>query len=99
MSESPAPNLRIDIWLWRARFFKTRGLAGRSVTKRGVRITRMGQMHRTKKPGASVFTTDILTFSRGSHIHTVEIVALGTRRGPAKEAQALYTDVGETEHA
>ena len=95
MSDTDRENLRLDIWLWRARFFKTRALSGKTITKRGVRITRMGNIHRTKKPSATVFPSDILTFSQGSHIQTVEVLALGNRRGPPAEARKLYKDIGE----
>lgn len=86
---------RLDVWLWRGRFFKTRALAGKAVEKRGVRVTRFGQTRRTSKPGASVAVGDVLTFTRARRIQTVEIVALGERRGPASEAEALYRKLGD----
>lgn len=96
MSGKEVPeNLRLDVWLWRARFFKTRSLSAEQISKRGVRITRNGQTRKTTKPGASVCVGDIVTFGRSVHIKTVEIIAFGTRRGPAAEAVALYRDVRE----
>lgn len=89
MIESEEP-LRIDIWLWRARFFKTRALATAHLKRRGARITRDGHTRRTTKPGASVTTGDIVTFGRTGHIRVVEVLALGERRGPAAEARQLY---------
>ena len=97
MSEAGDETLRIDIWLWRARFYKTRGLAGAQIKKRGVRITRHGQTRRTDKPGATVTVSDVVTFGRAPHIRSVEVLGLGTRRGPAEEAQALYRELGDDE--
>ena len=45
------PSLRLDVWLWRARFFKTRALSGAHIRKRGARITRNGLTRRVNKPG------------------------------------------------
>ncbi|MEM1149906.1 MAG: RNA-binding S4 domain-containing protein [Pseudomonadota bacterium] len=90
MKDEPLETARLDVWLWRARFFKTRALAGKAVTKRGVRLTRFGQTRRTSKPGAGVAVGDVLTFTKGPHIEVIEVVALGERRGPASEAQGLY---------
>ena len=85
-----AGSVRLDIWLWRARFFRTRALATDHVRGKAVRISRNGQTRRTDKPGTAISVGDVVTFGRGEHIRTVEILALGMRRGPAEEAQALY---------
>ena len=85
----PAPKLRVDKWLWQARFFKTRSMAARQVSDGHVRIN--GE--RVTKPAQSVSPGDVLTFPQGRQIRVVRIVALGTRRGPAPEAQALYDDL------
>lgn len=95
MSGEDAEKLRADIWLWRARFYKTRALAGTQIKKRGIRITRNGQTRRTDKPGATVFIGDVVTFGRAPHIRSVEVLGLGTRRGPASEAAELYEDLGD----
>ena len=97
MSEPESEKLRADIWLWRARFYKTRVLAGTQIKKRGIRITRHGQTRRTDKPGATVCIGDVVTFGRSPHIRTVEVRGLGMRRGPASEAELLYQDVGDEE--
>ena len=97
MSDTEPDALRVDIWLWRARFYKTRALAGAQIKKRGVRITRYGQTRRTDKPGSTIIAGDIVTFGRAPHIRSVEVLDIGTRRGPASEAALLYGDVGETE--
>lgn len=84
-----AGRLRLDKWLWFARFFKTRSLAAKLCQGSGVRIggARVTKAHHAVKPG------DVLTFSQGRHIRVIRVVALGVRRGPAPEAQALYEDL------
>lgn len=84
-----AQKLRVDKWLWHARFFKTRSLAARQVTDGNVRIN--GE--RVAKPAFSVTSGDVLTFPQGRAVRVVKVVACGTRRGPATEAQALYDDL------
>ena len=77
---------RIDKWLWHARFYRTRSLAQAAVS--AGRIRRNGV--RIEKPGHEVKPGDILTIARGRDVAVVRILACGTRRGPAGEAQALY---------
>ncbi|MFC6637660.1 RNA-binding S4 domain-containing protein [Sulfitobacter sp. JBTF-M27] len=84
-----AEKLRVDKWLWHARFFKTRSLAASRVKTGAVRIN--GTV--THKPSSNVSPGDVLTFAQGYHIRVIQIDALGERRGPAPEAQALYTDL------
>lgn len=96
MSDEALETVRLDVWLWRARFFRTRTLAGEAVTRSGVRITRFGQTRRVGKPGASVAIGDVLTFTREANIECVKVCEFGTRRGPAEEARTLYEPVGES---
>lgn len=86
--------LRLDKWLWHARFFKTRSLAAKAVAGGGLRINKVP----VTKPAAQVKPDDVLTFPLGRHVRVIRIVALGTRRGPAPEAQALYEDLAPPEH-
>ena len=83
------PRIRLDKWLWFARFFKTRGLATRAVSAGNVRVNSV----RVSKPAHSVGPGDTLTFAQGNRIRVIRILAAGTRRGPAPEAQALYKDL------
>ncbi len=83
------PKLRLDKWLWQARFFKTRDLAAEVVEDGHLRIN--GQ--RCQKPGHGVGAGDVLTFAQGARIRVVRVLEIGTRRGPAEEAQLLYTDL------
>lgn len=91
MSATSEEGVRLDIWLWRARFFKTRALATDYVSRKGVRVTRTGQTRKVTKPGARLAVGDVLAFYKAKQIQTIEIIAFGERRGPASEAQALYS--------
>jgi ribosome-associated heat shock protein Hsp15 len=83
-----AEKLRIDKWLWHARFFKTRTLASKVVSSGQMRVN----SKKVTKPAYMVTIADVLTFAQEKRIRVVEIGALGTRRGPASEAQELYLD-------
>ncbi len=87
MSEA-VPGLRIDKWLYQARFFKTRALAAKVVGK-GVRIN--GE--RTNKTHALIRVGDVVTFTQEQVVRVIRVLDLGERRGPAPEAQMLYTDL------
>lgn len=78
--------IRADVWLWRARFFKTRAAAAAMLRKGRLRIdgVRTEKAHALLRPGAA------LTFPSGGRVHVVRVLAPGWRRGPAAEAQALY---------
>ena len=84
--------IRLDKWLWHARFFKTRGVAARVISG-GVRVN--GRV--VAKPAALVGPGDVLTFSQARTVRVIRIVAPGVRRGPAPEAQALYEDLDPPE--
>jgi ribosomal 50S subunit-recycling heat shock protein len=86
-----AETCRADVWLWRARFFKTRSLAARIVDGGGVRLTRGGVRAPLDKPSRTLRCGDVLTFAQGPHWLAVKVEALGVRRGPASEARALYS--------
>ena len=81
--------IRVDKWLWHARFFKSRGLAGELAGSGKLRIN--GE--RCEKPAQTVRPGDTLTFPKGRHIRIIQIDAIGARRGPAPEAAELYTDL------
>lgn len=83
------PSLRLDKWLWYARFFKTRAIATRVIAGGRFRLDGevMSKPHRAAIPG------QVLTFMQGERVRVIRIVALGTRRGPASEAVALYEDL------
>jgi ribosome-associated heat shock protein Hsp15 len=81
-------SLRIDKWLWHARFFKTRVLCTKLVSS-GIRVND----NQVSKPAFQVKFGDIITFRENDDIRTIEVVAIGSRRGPAPEAQMLYNDL------
>lgn len=81
---------RADVWLWRARFFKTRTLAARYVDEGRVRITRAGVEGRLDKPSRILKIGDDLVFAVGGRVIAVRVVAYGERRGPPAEARGLY---------
>ncbi len=82
-------SLRVDKWLWHARFVKSRSLAARLCTSAGMRVngTPVRKAHHALKPG------DVLTFPLGLDIRVIKVLALGGRRGPAVEARTLYEDL------
>jgi ribosome-associated heat shock protein Hsp15 len=88
MSEKDA--CRVDVWLWRARFFKTRSLAARFVETGRVRLTRGPVESRVDKPARTLRCGDSLVFALGGRLVAVRVEQLGERRGPADEARGLY---------
>jgi ribosomal 50S subunit-recycling heat shock protein len=85
--------LRADVWLWRARFCKTRSLAARLIEEGRVRVTRAGQETRLDKPARPLKPGDAIVFALGGKLYAVRVEALGERRGPPAEARLLYSDL------
>ena len=83
------PGIRLDKWLWYARFFKTRSLATAQCQAGRVRID--GAV--VTKPHAAVRPNQVLTIVQAQQVRVVRVVGLGARRGPASEAQTLYEDL------
>ena len=83
--------LRIDKWLWAARFYKTRSLATEEVNKGRVQIA--GQ---NVKPAREVKPGDLLTLRQGPVLRTIEVVGISQARGPAPVAQALYAETADS---
>ena len=81
--------IRLDKWLWHARFFKSRGLAAGLVKSGRCRVdgTSVSKPSRTIGPGA------VLTFPKADEVRVIKVLACGVRRGPAPEAQTLYEDL------
>jgi len=84
---------RIDVWLWRARFAKSRSLAAAMVERGAVRLTHNGMQTRLDKPSRSVHVGDGLVFALGGRLIDLTVLQIGERRGPAEEARALYSTV------
>ena len=83
--------VRLDKWLWAARFFKTRSLAVTAI--KGGKITVNGQQ---AKPAREIIVGDRLTISQGQERKTVFILALSAQRGSAATAQQLYEETAES---
>ena len=82
-------SLRVDRWLWFARFYKSRTLAAEACASRRVRINGAP----VAKPGHALRVGDVLTFPLGPHIRVIKVAALAARRGPFAEARLLYEDL------
>lgn len=87
LSQSPLDAVRLDIWLWAARFYRTRSLAKQAVETGKVEID--GQR---PKASRSVRPGQALRVVRGEEIFEVQVLGLSEQRGPAPTAQALYSE-------
>lgn len=90
MSKPPAPattDTRADVWLWAARFFRTRSLAKQAIDGGRIDVNDAGC-----KPAKALRVGDRLKIGRGEERLEVEVLALSDRRGPAGVAQALYRE-------
>ena len=84
---------RLDVWLHRARFMRTRALAATFVEAGRVRVTRAGVQLRVDRPGRAVRVGDELLFAIGGRVTALRIAGLGVRRGPPEEARAMYSSL------
>ncbi len=82
---------RLDVWLHRARFMRSRALAAAFVEAGRVRVTRAAVQQRMDRPGRTVRVGDELLFAIGGRVTALRITGLGVRRGPPEEARALYS--------
>ncbi|PCJ33093.1 MAG: RNA-binding protein S4 [Alphaproteobacteria bacterium] len=89
MPDPDVSNQRVDIWLWHARFFKTRTLSSKICRAGKVRLNGL-KITKAKTP---IIVGDILTFPQEKKIRIAKILAFNHRRGPAPEARALYEDM------
>ena len=83
--------MRIDKWLWAARFFKTRSIASDAVD--GGHVELNGER---AKPAKSVTPGDVLRIRVNQNTFVVHVRALAERRGPASEARQLYEETSES---
>jgi ribosome-associated heat shock protein Hsp15 len=79
--------VRLDLWLWAARFFRTRSLAKQAIDTGKVEVD--GQR---AKASRSVRIGDALKVTRGNEAFEIEVLGLSDQRGPASVAQALYVE-------
>lgn len=87
----PLTHLRIDKWLWAARFFKTRSLATEAIHAGHIKLN-----GHSVKPARDLRPGDTLELAIGDVHWTVEIRALNDQRRPASEAQLLYAETAES---
>jgi ribosome-associated heat shock protein Hsp15 len=90
----PLPTVRLDLWLWAARFFKTRSLAVAAIE--GGRIDLNEEKPKRSKP---VRIGDRIAIRIGPYHHQVEVTGLADRRGPASVAATLYQETPESRAA
>ena len=90
-AETPSDRVRLDKWLWAARFYKTRSLAAQAID--GGRVKLNGER---AKPSKEVRPGDRVEVAAGELRWSVEVVGLSLRRGPAAEAAKLYAETGES---
>ncbi|MGE7136114.1 RNA-binding S4 domain-containing protein [Luteibacter sp. NPDC031894] len=92
MTDIPTtPGVRADVWLWAARFFKTRSLAKQAIEGGKVELNEA-----TCKPAKLVHVGDTFRVSRGEERLVCVVAALAEKRGPAPEAQKLYVETEES---
>ena len=92
MTESSSTDrMRIDKWLWAARFYKTRALAVDEIHKGRVRVN-----DQECKPARDVKVGDSISLRQGYATRSMTVCALSHRRGPAPEAQKLYQETEES---
>lgn len=84
-------SLRIDKWLWAARFYKTRSLASDAVKTGKVQVN--GEK---AKPSKEIGIGDTLTIKQAYFSKTITVSALSNRRGPASVAETLYEETSES---
>jgi len=92
--KAPATSVRIDKWLWAARFFKTRALASDAVT--GGKVEVHGER---VKPARAVKTGELVSIRLGPYVHLVRVLGLSGTRGPASVATLLYEETPESKAA
>jgi ribosome-associated heat shock protein Hsp15 len=83
-------SVRLDKWLWAARFFKTRSLAREAVS--GGKVQLNGNR---AKPGRSISAGDELRIQRGEEVYIITVLEASMRRGPAVVARTLYEESEE----
>ncbi|MBM3522003.1 MAG: RNA-binding S4 domain-containing protein [Alphaproteobacteria bacterium] len=91
MTTQAVERMRLDKWLWCARFFKSRSLATRFIEETGVRVSGAT----VSKPHFGVRPGDVLTFALGKQVRVVRVVGLPQRRGPASEARRQFEDLDD----
>lgn len=87
----PSAAIRIDKWLWCARFYKTRAIAAQAIAKGHVKINQA-----SAKPGKDVRVGDTVALQQAGVPKTVVVQALAATRGPAPQARQLYAETADS---
>lgn len=83
--------IRVDTWLWYARFYKSRSLSSKAVLSGKLRVN----AYKITKPATKVKINDVLTINHVNLVRLIQVQSLGSRRGPAIEAQKLYLELSD----
>jgi len=94
-STNPIDSLRIDKWLWAARFFKTRALAVDAIKGGKIKLI-SGEVSKRVKPALEVKVGNKLEIQRGAFQWVIEVTDINKQRGSATMAQALYQELPES---
>ena len=94
VAAASAPGVRLDVWLWAARFFKTRALAKKAIEGGKVELNEAAG-----KPSKAAHVGDRLRLARGEERFEIEVVVLGDQRGPVALAQSLYRETEASRNA
>ncbi len=81
--------IRLDTWLWYARFYKSRSLSSKAILSGKLRVN----SNKIIKPASKVRINDVLTINHVNIVRIIQVQRLGARRGPASEAKNLYKDL------
>ena len=84
---TPVAAVRLDVWLWAARFFRTRSLA-----KQAVETGKVDVAGQRPKSSRAVRVGEALQISRGDEVFDIQVLGLSDMRGPAPVAQQLYAE-------
>ena len=87
--DSKIDKVRIDKWLWWARFFKTRSLSAKKISNGAVRVNSC----RVLKPSAEITLNDVLTLKQGKVVRVIRVVSLGQKREKYEIAKEMYEDI------
>lgn len=90
-ASADAAAMRLDKWLWAARFYKTRALAAQAAQHGRVQVN-----GHSAKPARELRVGDRIELRQGALLRSIEVCALDARRGPAPQAQALYRETAES---
>lgn len=95
-ADQPRSSVRIDKWLWAARFFKTRALAAKACELGRIRLGRIQSDEIEAKPAKEVRAGDMLRVKNDGGEFHIEVLQVSEIRGPAAVAQTLYRETEES---